>query len=209
MRSWHVSWMATTDLPSRPHFRWPSWPSPGPPSAGRKTHQCRKLIELLLAARSRRSGASVGLSHQTWGTAGSRKNQGIDVKIECFSTPIQRVSPTFSWSSITKEYCMTKPQEGRNTTVRVLLLLFISLLQTPKHESAGLTGWYGVGRERQTSGILPPRSRPDRSDLSGSDRFRCLTATMLPFEFLVPHIFEDFELLQTRTWVQMRLRTSL
>lgn len=58
------------------HFRWPSLLSPGRPSGGPRSHRCRWWTELLLAARSRRSGASVGPCRQTWGTAGERKAKG-------------------------------------------------------------------------------------------------------------------------------------
>lgn len=63
-----------TDLLLLHHFLWPSSPSPGLPSGGERTHQCHWWIELLPAARSRKSGASVGPSHQTWETAGQRKH---------------------------------------------------------------------------------------------------------------------------------------
>lgn len=62
-----------TDLLLLPHFLWPSSPSPGPPSGGERTHRCHRWTELPPAARSRRSGASVGPSHQTWETAGQKK----------------------------------------------------------------------------------------------------------------------------------------
>lgn len=55
------------------HFQWPSSLSLGRPSGGLRSRRCRRWTELLLAARSRRSGASVGPCHQTWGTMGDRE----------------------------------------------------------------------------------------------------------------------------------------
>lgn len=65
----------STDLPSLHHFQWPSWPSPGPPSGGQKTPQYQRWTEPLLAARSKKNGASVGLSRQTWATAGQEQGR--------------------------------------------------------------------------------------------------------------------------------------